>query len=184
MERRRPGVLLDRDGTLIEERNYLADPEGVCLLPGAAAAVARWNAAGVPVGMVTNQSGVARGYFDEAAIAAVHARLDALLAGEGARLDGVWYCPHHPDHGDPCECRKPAPALAERAAEALGLDLARSWVIGDKRCDVELGARVGARGVLVETGHGARERVGVPPGTPVYPDLAAACDAWFGQEAA
>lgn len=177
MERPRPGVLIDRDGTLIEDRHYLADPDGVVLIPGAGAAVARWNAGGVPIGVLSNQSGVARGYFDEAAVAAVHHRLGELLASMGARLDGIWYCPHHPDHGGPCACRKPAPGLAQRAAEALGLDLARSWVVGDKACDVELAARVGATGVLVRTGHGA-EAV-VPLGTPVYPDLASVAEAWF-----
>lgn len=182
MERRRPGVLLDRDGTLIEERHYLADPAEVVLLPGAGAAVARWNASGVPVALVTNQSGVARGYFGEAAVEAVHQRLHELLAAEGARLDGVWFCPHHPDHGGPCACRKPAPGMAEQAAEGLGLDLARSWVIGDKLCDVELATAVGATGVLVRTGHGARTVA--PTGVPVHADLASAAAAWFEEAAA
>ena len=184
MEHRRPGVLLDRDGTLIEERNYLADPDGVALIPGAAAAVARWNAAGVPVGVVTNQAGVARGFFAVDAIDAVHARLFELLEAEGARVDGVWFCPHHPDFTGPCRCRKPAPGMAEEAAAALGLDLARSWVIGDKASDVELGTGVGGTGILVETGHGAKDRDAVAPGTPIFPDLAAAAAAWFEEHGA
>jgi len=180
----RPGVLLDRDGTLIEERHYLADPAEVVLLPGAAAAVARLNAAGIPVGLVTNQSGVARGYFDLATVERVHARLAELLAAEGARLDGVWFCPHHPEHGGACPCRKPAPGMAQDASLQLGLDLVRSYVVGDKRCDVELGRAVGATPLMVRTGHGARELGEAPESfreTLVFDDLAGALGYVLGE---
>jgi D-glycero-D-manno-heptose 1,7-bisphosphate phosphatase len=155
----RPAVFLDRDGTIIEEVGYLADPAAVVLIDGAAAAIARLNAAGVPVVVVTNQAGVARGYFPEECVGRVHDRLDELLAREGARVDGYFVCPHHPSEGRPpyrrdCDCRKPAAGLLLRAAEQLGLDLARSFMIGDKLSDVEAGARAGCGTVLVRTGYG------------------------------
>ena len=105
----RSAVFLDRDGTIIEEVNYLAHPEQVKLLPGAAEAIREWNAAGVLVVVVTNQAGVARGYFPESRIVEVHAHLDALLAAHGARIDAYYYCPHGPNDG--CECRKPLPEI-------------------------------------------------------------------------
>jgi histidinol-phosphate phosphatase family protein len=150
-----PGVLLDRDGTLIQERHYLADPDGVELVPGAGAALRRLNQAGYPVALVTNQSGVARGLISREDVDRVHARLEKLLADEGAHLDGIWVCPHHPEHGGSCSCRKPSPGLAEEAARALHLDLHRSFVVGDKLCDVELARGVGASPILVRTGYGA-----------------------------
>lgn len=148
----REAVFLDRDGTIIEEVNYLSRPEQVALLPGAAGAIGAWNAAGVPVVVVTNQAGVARGYFPEARVGEVHARLSALLAERGARVDAYYYCPHGPADG--CGCRKPAPGMLRAAARDLRLDLSRSWVIGDKPCDAEAGAAAGCRAVLVRTGHG------------------------------
>jgi len=157
----RPGVLIDRDGTLIEDRDYLADPAGVQLFPGGAEAIAAMNRAGVPIALVSNQSGIGRGYFTEADLAAVERRVQEVLAAAGARLDGLYHCPHAPEAG--CACRKPAPAMAIAAARDLGLDLARSFVIGDKRADVELGRAVGARAILVRTGYGREaEAMGVP----------------------
>ncbi|HEY3354157.1 MAG TPA: HAD-IIIA family hydrolase, partial [Polyangia bacterium] len=146
-------VVLDRDGTLIVERHYLADPAEVALLPGAAAALRALRAAGLGLVVVTNQSGIARGLFDEARLALIHGRLDALLAAEGLALDGLYVCPHQP--GDGCRCRKPATGLLDRAAAELGFDARRAFVVGDKECDVELGRRAGATTLLVRTGHGA-----------------------------
>jgi D-glycero-D-manno-heptose 1,7-bisphosphate phosphatase len=162
----RPAVFLDRDGTLIEEVNYLAHPDQVRLFAGAADAVRTLNARGVPVVVVTNQAGVARGYFPEARIAEVHARLDELLAAAGARVDGYYACPHHPDAADEryrvaCGCRKPSPGLLRRAETELRLDLSRSCMIGDKESDLEAGARAGCRPILVRTGYG----VGIDPAT-------------------
>jgi histidinol-phosphate phosphatase family protein len=117
----RAAVFLDRDGTIIEDTGYVADPAAVRLLPGAAAAIARLNRAGLPAIVVTNQSGIARGLLDEAAYAAVARRLESLLGAEGARLDGDYYCPHHPDFTGPCECRKPGALLYCQAAAAHGL---------------------------------------------------------------
>lgn len=161
----RRAVFLDRDGTLIDALGYLGDPEGVRLLPGAARAVRRLNEAGWLAVLVTNQSGVARGLFGEDDVRAVHARLAALLAAEGARLDLVLHCPHHPEHGERtrCACRKPAPGLLLAAAERLGLDLGASWTIGDSERDLEAGRRAGlAGGILVTTGKGAEALEALP----------------------
>jgi D-glycero-D-manno-heptose 1,7-bisphosphate phosphatase len=146
-------VLLDRDGTLIAERNYLARVEDVELLPGAAAALRRLHDAGFGLAVLTNQSGLGRGYFDWAALDAVHAHLTLLLANEGVSLDGIYVCPHTPE--DACDCRKPQIGLLQRAAEELHFDPAASFVIGDKPCDIELGRRIGAVTFLVRTGYGA-----------------------------
>ncbi len=163
MERRlRPAVFLDRDGTLIEDRHYLSDPEGVVLLPGAGEAVARLNRAGLLLLLVTNQSGIGRGYFTEEAFAAVQARLAERLADRGARLDAVYHCPHAPDVDPPCDCRKPSTGLFVRAAREHGVDLRRSFLIGDRSRDVEPARELGATGILVRTGPDASEPV--PPG--------------------
>lgn len=146
-------ILLDRDGTIIREKHYLADPGGVELLPGAASGLRRLRALGCRLAVVSNQSGVARGYFGREDVERVNARMAELLDAEGVELDAVYYCPHGPDEG--CECRKPAPGLGRRACADLGVPPERTFVIGDKPCDVDLGARLGARSVLVSTGYGA-----------------------------
>jgi D-glycero-D-manno-heptose 1,7-bisphosphate phosphatase len=158
-----PAVFLDRDGTLIEEVDYLADPAGVVLIPGAAQALKDLAAAGYKLVLVTNQSGVARGLLDEAKLAQIHERLNDLLHGDDTRLDGIYACIHHPEFGSPCTCRKPQPGMLLQAAEDLQLDLKRSWMIGDAARDLEAGERAGARSLLVRTGKGsalARERNG------------------------
>jgi len=168
----RPAILIDRDGTLIEERNYLADPEGVALIPGAAAAIAAANRVGVPVVLVTNQSGIGRGYFGEAELAAVNRRTEELLAAEGAHLDGLYHCPHAPDAG--CNCRKPEPGMALQAAADLHLDLARSCVIGDKEVDLVLARGVGASPLLVRTGYGRETEAAGGDADRVFDDLGGA----------
>jgi D-glycero-D-manno-heptose 1,7-bisphosphate phosphatase len=145
-------VLLDRDGTLNVERHYLADPEQVELLPGVIPGLRLLQTHDLGLVVLTNQSGLARGYFDRAALAAVHARLRHLLAEAGIDLAAIHVCPHGPDDG--CTCRKPAPGLALAAAAEHGFDLAQSFVIGDKGSDVELGRAVGATTILVRTGYG------------------------------
>ncbi len=180
----RPAVFLDRDGTLIEERGYLHDPDGIALFPSTAPAIVRLRAAGFAIVVVTNQAGVARGLFDEDAVRRVHARLNALLAPAGAAPDAYYYCPHHPEgvveaYRRVCACRKPEPGLIARAARDLDLDVARSFVVGDKWIDVELANRAGARGMLVRTGYGA-DATTPPPGVRVeaiVPTLAEAADA-------
>jgi D-glycero-D-manno-heptose 1,7-bisphosphate phosphatase len=146
-------VLLDRDGTIIVERRYLSDPDGVELLPGAVEGLKRLQDLGLGLAVVTNQSGVGRGYFDVQRVHDVHIRLRELLAQRNIHLNGVFFCPHVPC--DQCLCRKPRPGLAWRAADELHFDLQSAFVIGDKACDVELGRRVNAKSILVRTGYGS-----------------------------
>lgn len=163
----RRAVFLDRDGTLIIDRHYLADPDGVELLPGAGEAVARLNEAGLVVVLATNQSGIGRGYFTEEAYAAVHARLVRELARHGARLDAAYHSPDVHDGGGDAE-RKPGAGMFLRASRELGVDLAHSWWIGDRPRDVAAAGRFGARGFLVcspETE--AQGAAGMPWVTPV-----------------
>ena len=143
----RPAVFLDRDGTINVDTGYVGKPEDVMLVTGAARAIARLNAAGIPVVVVTNQSGIGRGLFTEADYRAVERRIGELLAAEGARVDATYHCPHAPDA--PCECRKPGTKLFREAASALGIDLARSWYIGDRLRDIEPAAAFGGTGILV-----------------------------------
>lgn len=153
----RPAVFLDRDGTLIEDRHYLRDPNLVRLLPGAADAVRRLDQAGLPVVVVTNQSGIARGLLTEQDYQATARRLEELLAAAGARLAGQYHCPHLPEVSGPCECRKPGSLLYRRAADELGLDLARSWWVGDRPRDIAAAAQFGGRGLFLLAGSAAAE---------------------------
>ena len=143
-------VFLDRDGTIIDDKHYLSRPELVRLIPGAAIAIARLNAAGWRVILVTNQSGIARGLLTPEDYERVHARMVALLAAEGARLDGSDMCPHHPDFDGKCDCRKPATLLFERAAADHNLDLSRSSFVGDRWRDVAPGLAFHGHGVLID----------------------------------
>ena len=158
----RSALFIDRDGTLTEEVGYVNHPSRLRLLPRSAEAIRRLNAAGVAAVVVTNQAGIARGYFSEDVLRAVNDRLTAELGRTGARLDGVYVCTHHPSEGEPpfraqCECRKPKPGLLLRAAAELGLDLTRSTMVGDKPSDLVPGRAVGAAAVLVLTGYGRGE---------------------------
>jgi D-glycero-D-manno-heptose 1,7-bisphosphate phosphatase len=169
----RPAVFLDRDGTLVEEVAYLHDPDRVVLLPGVVSGLRRLAAAGYALVVVTNQAGVARGLYDEAAVEAVHWRLGELLAAAGVRLDAVLHCPHHPEGTVPgyarvCRCRKPGPGMLEAAAERLGLDLAASWLIGNHPADVGAAVAAGVRPLFVTTGRAA--------GRPPSPGVAAVAD--------
>jgi histidinol-phosphate phosphatase family protein len=160
----RGAAFLDRDGTVIEDRHHLSDPEGVRMLPGAAAAVAALNQAGIPVLLITNQSGIGRGIFSEADFLAVQRKVEENLAREGAHLDGVYVCPHSPDRVPACECRKPGTALYLRAAAEHGIDPAASVYIGDRLRDVLPAATLGGRGFLIGADprdHGRRRG---PPG--------------------
>jgi D-glycero-D-manno-heptose 1,7-bisphosphate phosphatase len=155
----RPAVFLDRDGTINEEAGYLDRIEKLRLIPGAAAAVRRINESGLKAVVVTNQSGVARGFFDEAFVGRMNARLAEMLAVEGALIDAFYYCPHHPTEGkgiylQACTCRKPAPGMVLRATAELGIDPALSYLVGDTLNDIAAGARAGIRGILVRTGYG------------------------------
>lgn len=148
-------VFLDRDGTLIHDPGYLRDPEAVRLLPRVVPALWLLQREGFRLVLVTNQSGIARGYLTRKVLRAIHDRLKQLLSAQGIILDGWYYCPHHPDTG--CRCRKPNPGLLRRAARELGASLPRSYSVGDRGSDVVAGQRVGGQGLLVLTGLGSRE---------------------------
>ncbi|MFQ5428332.1 MAG: D-glycero-alpha-D-manno-heptose-1,7-bisphosphate 7-phosphatase [Thermodesulfobacteriota bacterium] len=147
-----PAVFLDRDGTINEDRGYIGVPEDVSLIAGATEAIKELNKQGIPVIIITNQSGIGRGYYGEDELKAVNKRLEELLRAEGAHIDGIYHCPHHPDDG--CECRKPGTKLLEEAALAHDIDLAQSVIVGDKVSDLELGYRAAMQKVLVLTGYG------------------------------
>jgi len=153
---------MDRDGTISEEVGYVNHIDRLRLLPRSARAIRLINDSHYAAAVVTNQSGVARAMFPESLVEEVHERLRAILAREGARLDGIYYCPHHPDHGEPpyqarCDCRKPGTGMIEQAVRELGLDLSPSYMIGDKMVDVRCARAAGMKGVLVRTGYGAGE---------------------------
>jgi D-glycero-D-manno-heptose 1,7-bisphosphate phosphatase len=155
----RPALFLDRDGVINEETGYLHRPQDLVLIEGAARTIARANMLGVPVVVVTNQAGIGRGLYTEADYHAVQAHLERLLRTFGARLDASRFCPHHPEQGvgayrRDCDCRKPRPGLLLAAARDLGLDLARSVLVGDKAADLAAGRAAGCATVLVRTGYG------------------------------
>ncbi len=179
-----PAVFLDRDGTMIDDVGYLGRVEEVRWIPGAIEAVARLNRAGYLVCVTTNQAGIGRGLFTPEAVEAIHAHLAAALAAGGAHVDGWFYCPHHPEaaldtYRLVCPCRKPSPGLIHQACARFPIDLARSFVVGDKPLDMGLAANAGVPGVLVRTGYGAEATRTHPGGVPgavwVAADLADAC---------
>lgn len=173
-------VFLDRDGTINQEVGYISRPEQVRLLPGAAGAIADLRQAGFAVVVISNQSGLARGYFTEDDLAAVQAEVERQLLAHGAPLDGFYYCPHLPEGAVEhlavvCDCRKPATGLVRRAANDLGLSLRGSYMVGDRLRDVACGRAGGLTSILVQSGH-----QDWPPRGPqeephfVAPDLASA----------
>lgn len=166
-------VLIDRDGTINVERHYLSDPGQLELIAGVGPALRRLTQAGFGLCVVTNQSGIARGYFDLARLEQIHHRLRALLAADGVAIDGIYICPHGP--ADDCDCRKPLPGMVNQAVAEHGFDPAQAFVVGDKEVDVALGHAVGARSVLVLTGHGAAHVDGTKADH-VAADLPAAVD--------
>ena len=148
-------VFLDRDGTINEEMGYINHPQRFRLLPGTAEAIARLNQAGFKVVVATNQSGAARKYFPASLIPKIHSLMLQLLTQQKARIDAIYVCQHAPEEN--CSCRKPKPGLLHQAAQDLGIDLSRSYVVGDRFKDLELAANVGAKGILVLTGYGRGE---------------------------
>ena len=157
----RCALFVDRDGVLIEDAGFISSPQQVQLLPGVAEALARVNRCGVPVIVITNQSGIARGLLSEKELQAIHARLDELLAISGARVDCYYYCPHYPVLGEGeyrqrCGCRKPQPGMLLQAAREFALDLSHSFFIGDRLSDLQAGAAAGCQTILVRTGLGQR----------------------------
>ena len=172
-------IILDRDGVINEDSDdYIKSPEEFVPLPGSLDAIARLKQSGWTVAVATNQSGIGRGYYDEATLAAMHEKLARLLRAKGAAVDYIAWCPHTPD--DDCDCRKPKTGLYERIAEHFGTDLAGVPVIGDSFRDLQAAMAVGARPILVRTGKGGRtlqKHAGELDGIPVHADLAAAVDA-------
>jgi D-glycero-D-manno-heptose 1,7-bisphosphate phosphatase len=170
-------VFLDRDGTIIEDTGYLQDPGQARLLPGAAQAIRRLNANRYAVLVVTNQSGIARGLLTLDDYHATERRVDELLAGEGARVDGHYFCPHLPELSGPCECRKPGTLLYRQAGERFGIDLLQSWWVGDRVRDVLPARALGGKGILVLTGAGESEAASAAArGFTQAQDLTAAVD--------
>jgi D-glycero-D-manno-heptose 1,7-bisphosphate phosphatase len=161
-------IVLDRDGTIVIDRNYLDDPDGLAFLPGARAGLRWLYEHGYRLIVITNQSGIARGLFSTERLHEIHQRLNEMIIDAGARLEGIYFCPHGPDEG--CECRKPRSALLEQAARELSFNLSAVIVVGDKPSDVELGQRVGAPGILI-AGHGAAQSEDRAPHTFVARDL-------------
>jgi len=161
-------VFLDRDGTINKDVNYLNHPDQVELIAGSAEAVKLLNDNGFMVVVITNQSGVARGIIDEEKLPLIKKRLCSLLKESGAKIDGYYYCPHYPEgkikkYAIKCDCRKPQPGMLKSAAEDLDIDLGKSYVVGDKICDVELGRNGGAVAIMVKTGYGAAEAAKCDP---------------------
>ena len=178
-------IILDRDGVINHDSdNYIKSPEEFVPIDGSLEAIARLNQAGWQVAVATNQSGIARGYYDLATLARIHDKLARLLAEAGGRVHGVFFCPHGPDDG--CTCRKPAPGLLEEIGRRFQVSLAGVPVVGDSLRDLEAARAVGARPILVETGKGPRTlaRGEGLDGVTVYRDLAAAVDALLAEDAA
>jgi D-glycero-D-manno-heptose 1,7-bisphosphate phosphatase len=169
----RVAVFLDRDGTLNVDVGYLSSPDEMRLIPGAAEAVRLLNDREILTCVISNQSGVARGYLSEADLVPIHARMQAQLAAGGAHLDRIYYCPHHPTAGHPpynveCNCRKPRTGMLQQAAKEFSVNIHKSYVIGDKALDVKVGRAAGAYAILVRTGYGETaldecHRAGVVP---------------------
>jgi D-glycero-D-manno-heptose 1,7-bisphosphate phosphatase len=168
---KRPAVFLDRDGTIAEEVGYLNHASRFRMIPFVAGAIRRLNEAGLPVVVVTNQSGVGRGYFPESVVCFVNELMTQQLTEAGARIDAVYYCPH--TSADQCDCRKPKTGMLERAALEHFLDLQHSFVVGDRYGDMELARNVRARAVLVRTGYGEGELAWHAAKWPVQPDFVA-----------
>ncbi len=175
----RKAVFLDRDGTINVEKDYLYLIEDCQLISNAAEAIRRFNAAGFLVIIVTNQSGIGRGYYDEEMLEQLHRHMEQELTKAGARVDAWYFCPHHPNHGigsyrRECACRKPLPGMLLQAAADWSIDLGESFMIGDKLADVEAGLKAGCRPLLVRTGYGLAEEQALPEGVMAYDDILAA----------
>jgi D-glycero-D-manno-heptose 1,7-bisphosphate phosphatase len=167
----RPAVFLDRDGTIAEEVGYLNHASRFRMFPFVAGAIHRLNEAGLPIIVVTNQSGVGRGFFPESLVQIVNEMMTQQLAAAGAKIDAIYYCPHV--SAENCNCRKPKTGMLDRAAREHALDLQRSYVVGDRYGDIELARNARARSILVRTGYGEGELTWHAASWPVQPDFVA-----------
>jgi len=172
---------LDRDGVISRQTAFVNEPADLILIDGAAAAVAQLNAAGWPVGIITNQGGIAMGYLTEEMLHTIHERLAQLLSEEGAHVDAIFYCAHHehaklPQYKTECQCRKPNIGMLEQARDKLGIDLTKSVVVGDRTTDILAGIRAGCSTILVETGSAGKDREIVAEPNAVVEDISAAVD--------
>jgi D-glycero-D-manno-heptose 1,7-bisphosphate phosphatase len=156
----KPAVFLDRDGTLNIDKGYVHRVEDWEWIPGAIDAIVALKKAGFLVIVITNQAGIARGYYDETDMNNLHTMINKELKVHGATIDGFYHCPHHPEFGmvRECECRKPMPGLIDQAKQDFGIDMVRSWLVGDKASDTQAGMAAGIKSILVETGYGSAER--------------------------
>lgn len=171
---KRPAVFMDRDGTINEQMGYINHLDRFVLLPGVGDAIRLLNEAGLLAIIVSNQSGVARGYFPVDLVHQVHHKMTHLLKKEGATLDGIYFCPHYPDgkvtpYGVTCDCRKPGTGLIQKAEVAFDIDMENSWVIGDRCSDIKMAERAGLKSVLVKTGYGKGDLKYVFPGLSFQP---------------
>ena len=187
---KRPAVFLDRDGTVNVEVHYLSQPEQIELLPTVSETISLLNSRGIPVVIVTNQAGIARGYFPEHRLIATHDHLRRILAEKNARIDGIYYCPHHPiaglgEYRKVCDCRKPMPGMLTRAASDLAIDLAGSLLIGDRESDLQAGANAGCQTALVTTGYGIETSAAIDlksvRAIGIFPTVADAVTEWLNQ---
>jgi D-glycero-D-manno-heptose 1,7-bisphosphate phosphatase len=184
---RNRAVFLDRDGTINVEKEYLHRTEEFEFIPGAADAIRLLKDAGFLVIVVTNQSGIGRGYYDEADVHRLHRFMDRELKRHGAAVDAYYLCPHHPLHGigdyrRECACRKPLPGMLLEAADDFSIDLAASFIIGDKMADIDAGRAAGCRPLLVMTGYGKSESPSLPAGVSSYDDILGAARAIIGAD--
>jgi len=179
MRKKQAAVFLDRDGTINEQMGYINHISRFVLLAGAAEAIAKLNRLDIPVVVVSNQSGLGRGYFPEELLEQVHAKMHRLLAEKGAHIDGLYWCPHHPDakvarfQKKNCGCRKPDIGLLKQAATELNLDLEQSFMVGDRWSDLKCGNKAGTQSILVLTGYGRGDLEYIGPGQQVQPDFVA-----------
>lgn len=180
-------VFLDRDGTIIEDTGYIKSPAEIKFIPGAIAAIKQLQSAGYKIIIISNQAGIARGFFSEDILQTIDKTIHRHVLSGGGHIDGSYYCPHHPEHGvypykQECDCRKPLPGLIKKAEKDLALDLSRSFMIGDKTTDIEAGGNAGVKTVLVLTGRGKEEhnKLGNQPDH-VAESLAAAAE-WIIKE--
>lgn len=171
-----PAVFLDRDGTINVEKNYLYRIEDWEWIPGAELAITQLNAAGFLVVVVSNQAGIARGFYSEQDVHVLHKYVSSDLLSIGGKIDGYYFCPHHHEHGENrfCECRKPKPLMILEASLALNIDLKKSWMVGDKIIDVFAGKAAGVKVIQVKTGYGANQLMHLNPDHPTVDDLPAA----------